>query len=39
MEKPKEDNPLYERGMLEKARLQFELGSPEKALKTFSGAR
>jgi tetratricopeptide (TPR) repeat protein len=35
-EKPKEDNPLYERGMLEKARLQFELGSPEKALKTFS---
>ena len=35
-EKPNEDNPLYERGMLEKARLQFELGSPEKALKTFS---
>lgn len=34
-DKPKEDNPFYERAMLETARLQFELGVAEKALETF----
>ncbi len=33
---PKEENPFYERGMLESARLFFELGDTEKALESFT---
>ncbi|MEM9017153.1 MAG: tetratricopeptide repeat protein [Verrucomicrobiota bacterium] len=32
---PQGENPYYERGLLETARLQFDLGDTEKALKSF----
>lgn len=33
---PKEENPFYERGLLESARLFFELGDTKKALESFT---